>query len=103
MITNYPIHGQGDLRLGCPVGSASAITDRAWISAMMNGPNGSTGHADVFFQDDTGGVGEAHWDLAFNNGHSDRKWAEVPSGTTQINIEHNLPGDGTVCLETLAK
>ena len=102
MVINYPIHGQGDLRLACPVGSASAITAQAWISATINGPQGDA-HVDVWFQTDTGGLSEAHWDLNFTDGLSDRPWTEIPDGTTQINIQHNLPDDGTICLETLAK
>lgn len=103
VITNYPVTGQGGMRLGCPVGSASTITARAWISAMMDGPEGATGHTDVWFQSDTAGIDERHWDLTYTDGLSTRQWAEVPSGTTQINIVHNLPGGGTICLETLAK
>jgi Domain of unknown function (DUF1906) len=102
MIMNYLISGQNNLRLGCPIGSASVITARAWISATINGPK-SGAHIDVWFQNDTTGISEAHWDLDFTDGCSDRRWAEVPDGTTQINIDHNLPGDGTICLETLPK
>lgn len=102
MITNYRVHGQDNLRLICPVGSASAVTARAWVSATVDGPKGG-GHIDVWFQNEKAGVGDVHWDIAFTNGRSDRRVAEVPDGTTQINIEHNLPGEGTVCLETLSK
>jgi hypothetical protein len=102
MIMNYPIHGQNNLRLVCPVGSASSITARAWISAIINGPQ-SGAHVDVWFQADTTGISDAHWDLNFTDGRSDRCWTEIPDGTTQINIEHKLPDDGAICLETLAK
>lgn len=102
MIMNYPIEGRSNLRLGCPVGSASTITARAWISATINGPEGDA-HLDLWFQSDTGGISDVHWDLNFTDGRSDRCVTEVPDGTTQINIAYNLPGAGTICLETIAK
>jgi hypothetical protein len=64
MIMNYPIHGQSNLHFGCTVGSAPSITARAWISATINGPIGGA-HVDVWFQTDTAGSTDVHWDLNF--------------------------------------
>ena len=98
MLTNHRVTGRGDLRLICPVGNASAITARAWVSATVDGPE--PGQVAVWFQDDDSGISDLRWTVGFHNGRSDRKWAELPDGTTQINIAHDLLGDGTICLET---
>lgn len=102
------MNGQGNLRFPCPVGSASAITAQAWLSIIANGPRTPTdklewkpGHFDIYFQSDTGGISEAHWDIDFDtpNGRSDRKWMLIPDGTTQINIEHTIVGAATAAVE----
>lgn len=101
MIETHRVRGTDNLRLICPTGKASLITARAWISATVDGPE--PGRMAVFFQSDTGGISDVRWEIGFRAGRSDRRWAEVPDGATQINVEHALAGDGTVTLEMLSK
>jgi hypothetical protein len=101
MIETHRVRGTDNLRLICPTGKASAITAKAWISGTVDGPE--TGRMAVFFQSDTGGISDVRWEIGFRNGRSDRRWADVPDGTTQINVEHALAGDGTITLEVLSK
>lgn len=99
--------GSGVLPLGCPVGSASQLMATAWVSIFSKGPAGGT--AKLWFQSDTAGIssvpmGDAPPEqIQFSNGHSSRLFAQVPSGTTMIRVEYNLPSGGVVTLETKPK
>lgn len=102
MIDNRTIApGQGSIRLIVPTGNASSITARSWVSATVNG--GDAGSLHGWFQSDTGGISDFSWTVGFRDGRSDRPWAEIPSGTTQININYSLPQGGTICLEAVGK
>lgn len=101
MIDNKPLQGNGDLRLIVPVGRASIATARAFISAVVDGPGQGT--ITGFFQSDTGGISGFQWTIGFRDGRSDRNWVEVPDGTTQINLQYDLPDGGTVCVEAIPK
>lgn len=89
--------------LGCPVGRASQIINRAWISSQILGP--SNGTVRYWFQNDTGGLDDSKSDLPirWSDGHSQRIGASVPDGTTQIRIEYNFPNGGTITLEVEPK
>lgn len=100
IMENHTISGKGILKLNCPVGSVSAVTARAWLSAsLVDG----TGSLHVFAQDDDSGVNDWTWDLAVHDGRSDRRVAELRDGTTQLVVQHDLTGSGVVTLETAAK
>lgn len=101
VIDNKPLQGNGDLRLIVPVGRASIATARAFISAVVDGP--SQGSLTGFFQSDTGGISDFRWTLGFQDGHADRPWIEVPDGTTQVNLQYDMPDGGTVCVEAIPK
>lgn len=99
-VENHVIRGTGILKLVCTVGKASSTTARAWLSAALAD---GTGSIRVFAQDDDSGINDWTWNLAIRDGRSDRPWAELRDGTTQLVIQYNLTGSGAVCLETLAK
>lgn len=99
-VHNHTIRGQGALKLICPVGRASATTARAWMSASLADGEGTIR---VWAQDDDSGVNDWTWKLAIRDGRSNRPWTELRDGTTQLVIQHDLTGTGTVCLETLAR
>lgn len=93
--------GSGDIRLIVPVGKASITTARAWLSATVNGPD--LGSVRGWFQSDTGGISDFSWTIGYADGHSNRPWTEMPDGTTQVNLQYDMPDGGTICVETLAK
>lgn len=101
MIDNIELTGTGSIRLIVPIGRASIITARAWLSVVVNGPSNGTVHG--WFQSDTGGISDFSWTIGFRDGHSDRPWAELPDGTTQINLNYQLPEGGSVCIEAVGK
>jgi N-acetylmuramoyl-L-alanine amidase len=101
VLENYRVQGSGTLRLNVPVGSASLVTARAWLSASVNGPQ--QGSARVWFQDDDSGIGELAWTIPFSDGRSARRVAELPDGTTMINIQYDFPDGGCLTLEGLGK
>lgn len=92
--------GKGALRLILPVGNTSSVLARAWISAVLNG---GEGFVTIWFQTDSGGISETTMELLYQNGHSRRVWAELPNGTTQMNIHYDFPEGGTITLEGLSK
>ena len=95
------LEGTGDYRLPLPVGSASRVTARAWISAVVEGP--LTGAVRYWFQSDTGGISDKAVAITFKDGRSSRTPIDVPDGTTQINIQHTFPNGGTILVETESK
>lgn len=101
VIDNREVTGSGDLRLICPVGRASAMTGRAWLSAAVNGPEQGTVRG--WFQTDTGGISDFAWTIGFADGHSDRPWIEFPDGATQVNVQYEMPDGGVICLEANPK
>jgi hypothetical protein len=101
MLENYRVTGGGVLRLICPVGAASAVTNRAWLSAAADGPSSAT--VRWFAQSDTTGIADGTWAIGVHNGRSDRPWVELPSGTTQINVQYQFGDQGVIALETQSK
>jgi len=89
------------LRLNCPTGAASAITARAFLSASVIGPE--PGHVRVWFQNDHSGISSAEMAIDFADGRSDRRWLELPDGTTTLNIQYRMPNGGCLTLETMGK
>lgn len=100
-VQNFRVQGNDTLPLICPTGSASAVTAQAWVSAIVDGPD--PGHVHLWFQNDTGGISDVALDIAFANGHSQRRWKPVPDGTTMIRVDHTFTAGGTICLETQSK
>ncbi len=101
VLENHRLTGNGTLRLICTVGSASAVTAKAWLSAAADGPTAGT--VRWFAQSDTTGIADGTWTIGVHNGRSDRPWVELPSGTTQINVHYQFGDDGVIALETQSK
>lgn len=101
MLENYRVAGSGTLRLICPVGAASALTDKAWLSAAADGPAGGT--VRWFAQSDTVGIADGTWTIGVRNDLSDRPFVELPSGTTQVKVQYQFGGSGVIALETLSR
>lgn len=93
--------GKGNIRLICPVGDVSAITAKAFLSAVVIGP--TKGTAKCFAQSDSGGLVDWSWAINVINGRSERPWRELPNKTTQVNVQYDFPEGGTFCIETVAK
>ncbi|RZT87434.1 D-alanyl-D-alanine carboxypeptidase-like protein [Pseudonocardia sediminis] len=101
VLDNTPLAaGRNDFRLIVPTGSASQLIARSWVSIVGNGAN-VTGT--IYAQSDTGGLKNFPVSASFANGHSQRWWTELPSGTTQIGIVLDAPRGGTLALEAKAK
>ena len=102
ILTNHLIPpGIGSTRFVVPVGDASATVERAWISAAVNGPE--SGAVQFWFQSDHVGLADARSRIVFRDGRSDRFWYEFPNGTTQVNVQYDMPNGGVLCIETVAK
>lgn len=88
--------GAGAHKLVCPVGKASQVTAAAWLSLACDGV---ISHYDIWFQSDSGGLSEAHGQLA-----KDRRgnWT-VPDGTTQIVVHYVATGPVGATLEVKPK
>lgn len=95
--------GAGTLTLIVPVGSASSTTDRAWISAAVNGP--AVGHVSYRVTSDAAVLAEfGAREIAYNDdGRSGRFWHQLPDGTTQVQMSYDMPDGGVVCIETVTK
>lgn len=100
VVENHIVRGNGTLKLICPVGKASGVVARAFLSAALADGQGTIR---VFAQDDDSGVNDWTWTLGIRDGRSDRPYRELADGTTQLVIQHNLTGSGTLCLETIPK
>lgn len=100
MIDNVAFSGTGSFGLIVPVGKASGITARAWVSATSRSGNGTV---KVYAQSDKAGIADWEWSLTIKDGLSNRPYKELPDGTTQLVIQHNLPGAGVIGIETQAK
>ena len=101
MLENHRVEGTGRLRLICPVGAASAITAKGWLSAAADGP--STGTVRWFAQSDSRGIADGTWTIAVRQGLSDRPWVELPDGTTQVDVQYQFPDGGVIALETQSR
>jgi hypothetical protein len=101
MLENHRVAGTGTLRLICPVGSASAITAKAWLSAAADGP--STGTVRWFAQSDSAGIADGTWTIAVHQGRSDRPWVELPDGTTQVEVQYLFADGGVIALEAQSR
>lgn len=93
--------GKGNIRLIVPVGDASQITAKAYLSAVVIGP--TRGTARCYAQSDSGGLADWSWEINIVNGRSERPWRELPNKTTQVNIQYDFPEGGTFCIEAIAK
>lgn len=100
VVENHIVQGNGTLKLICPVGKASGVVARAFLSASLADGEGTIR---VFAQDDDSGVNDWSWTLKIHDGRSDRPYKELADGTTQLVIQHNLTGSATLCLETIPK
>jgi hypothetical protein len=101
MLENHRVTGTGRLRLICPVGAASAITAKGWLSAAADGP--SAGTVRWFAQSDSRGIADGTWNIAVRQGLSDRPWVELPDGTTQVDVQYQFPDGGVIALETQSR
>jgi D-alanyl-D-alanine carboxypeptidase-like protein len=101
VLDNIDISGEGSIRLGLPVGRASAVYARAWVSLLCDGPAGAT--ARVFAQSDGGGLADKELSAVYRDGWSSRAWWEVPDGTSQINVVYRAPDGGVLVLEALPR
>lgn len=94
---NFPLPaGEGVIKIICPVGSASAITAQAWLSAAVTDGKGSV---TVWVQRDASGI--AQWDLTLLK--DQRWWHELPDGTTQLTVTWKTTAPLGLCLERLPK
>jgi hypothetical protein len=99
---NVILPGRGQQRFICPTGSGSVVTERAFISAAVNGD--SKGTVKFFFQSLTKGISNTEvMTINIKGGISDVPNKEIPAGTTQINVQYDFPNGGVVCIETLAR
>lgn len=99
---NVILPGKGQQRFICPTGNGALVTERAFISAAINGD--TKGTVKFFFQSITKGI--SNTDVITINvkaGVSDVPNREIPSGTAQINVQYDFPNGGVVCIETLAR
>lgn len=103
MIDNFSIPpGKDTFLIGCPNGSASAITKASWVSAFLKGPTKS-GTVKFWFQNDSSGISASSSDLTFKDGHSTRFVKFVPDGTTMIRVDYDFPEGGVITLEVQPK
>ena len=96
-----PGPGPSHQRLNCPVGRASTITARAWISLGVNGPR--DGSARIWAQSDTAGIADKWLLVPFADGRSARPYWPLPDGTTTIDVQYDMPDGGVITLETEPK
>lgn len=98
-----PTKGLAAMRLAIPVGKASSITARAWVSMVVNGESKGSGR--VWAQSDTGGIADRWFNIPYDAAanRSARDWWELPSGTTQVNIHYDMPEGGCILLEWQGK
>lgn len=101
VIDNIRVQGDGTMRLICPVGNASALTSRAFLSSACDGPDKATVRG--WFQSDRTGISEFAWTINFRDGISDRPYIEFPDGATQVNLHYSFPNGGVLCLEAMPK
>lgn len=101
MLENIPVTGSGGFRYVIPIGRASAVLSRAWVSVVTNGPAPADVH--IFCQDDTGGLVDSRVTATFRDGWSSRPWLELPDGTTQVVVQHDAPNGAVVAFEGLPK
>lgn len=87
-------------RIICPVGSASELVKRAWLSASFDGG----ANLEVWFQDsragsDAGAPGTrpgVNWPIQ----NAERPWIEIPSGTEFVQYRcTRMEGPGVLCVE----
>lgn len=100
-VHNYPQSASsGELKFEFPVGSTSMITDRGWLRLSITT---GTGTADVYLQNDTGGLPNGHWSLPLSKDQGVSR--ELPDGLTQFTLQWNLsPGAKLgIGLEDMAK
>lgn len=101
MVKDIYLTGTGSRRIPLPVGQASAITEKAWVSIVGEGPEEASAH--VWFQRATAGISDVWLVAPFANGISGRPVREFPDGTEQINVQYHFPNGGTISIETLAR
>jgi hypothetical protein len=94
--------GKGDIRIVCPVGDASAVVAKAFLSAVVTGPTKS-GTARCWAQTDAVGIDDWSWTIHVDKNLSQRPWRELRNKTTQISIQYDFPEGGTFCIETVSK
>lgn len=101
VLENIEVHGSGGFRRIVPIGKASAILSRAWVSIACDGASGAT--ARVYFQSDYGGIDDVELTVTFRDGWSSRVWHEAPDGTTQIVVLYDAPDGAVIALEAASK
>jgi hypothetical protein len=97
--------GNGNRRFIQPTGAGVVVTERAWISAAVNGPQ--TGRIRLWCQSNSKGLNDTGgWkEIGFNerDGLSNIFSWELPSGTAQVNVHWEFPNGGTLTIESLAR
>lgn len=101
VLDNIPVTGQGTVRRIIPIGRMSDVLARGWVSVVADGPAGAK--VRVFAQDDRGGLADLQLEVGFRDGWSERKWWELPDGTTQVNFLFDAPDGGVIALEAKPK
>ena len=101
---NVILPGKGQQRFICPTGNGALVTERAFISAAVNGD--APGKVRFFFQGinpNKGIKNTAEITVTVKSGISDQPNFEIPAGTAQINVQYDFPQGGVICIETLAR
>jgi hypothetical protein len=84
MLDNIPVRGAGSIRRILPVGRASAVLARAWVSLVADGPAGAKAH--VYFQHDGGGIDDKKISTIYRDGcrpgRGSRPWTEPRRSTS---------------------
>lgn len=83
--------GVGAHKLVCPVGAASQLVSRAWLSLACDGDL----TFDIWFHSDTDALADFHGDTIKDQ----RVWWELPSGCTQVVVHYTATGPVGACLE----
>lgn len=99
---NVILPGKGQQRFICPTGNGALVTERAFISAAINGDR--PGSVRFYFQSATKGISNTELlPIKLTSGVSSVPNREIPAGTTQINVQYDFPDGGVICIETLAR
>lgn len=98
MIERTIVKGDNYFRIICPVGAASAIVGRAWVSLVAAGGFSATVAFQYSADTDNAAPGTRPvWETSGQNAR--RQWQEIPSGTEYIEVWVKANGDGSCLVE----
>lgn len=99
LMNDYFLSGEGHLHINVSVGKSSSVVKRAWVVAS---PKNGVANFSVYAQGDKAGIEDWKWEgLQVRDGLSDRRYKELPDGTTQLQIHYKMTGEATVTLELM--